>query len=147
MTATREQIISALLQKFAASGAFKTVGRRNRDPNESVPLEQLPMVMLVKKSEKFERPSPNLPPKRTLNMVAFVYTGVAPEDENAIPEAPLNDSMEAIDAALAPDDVMQNRCTLGGLVFSAMIDGESVVGQDANSGRSVQVVPISILIP
>lgn len=147
MAVTREQIVSALLQKFAASGAFKTVGRRNRDPNESVPIDQLPMLMLVKKAEKFDRPSPNLPPKRTLNFIAFVYTGVEMEDENAIPEAPLNDCMDAIEAALAPDDRATNRCTLGGLVFSAMIEGESVVGQDANSGKSVQVVPISILIP
>lgn len=143
--ASRETIITALLAKLAAGGAFKTIGRRNRDP-ESIPTDETPALLLVKLSEKIERVSPNLSAKRVLNMMAYVYTDVG-SDENAIPETPLNNALDSIEAALAPDDPTQNKCTLGGLVFYAQVEGDIDVGIDASSGKAIQSVPIRVLIP
>jgi hypothetical protein len=143
--ATREEIINALFNRLAASGPFKTVGRRNRDP-ESIPPCETPALMLVEHSEKNARPAPNLPPKRTMSLRAIIYSDVGC-DENAIPASLVNNLLDAIDAALVPDDPSSNRCTLGGLVYSVVIEGDVIMAPGDVTGKGLAIMPIQILIP
>lgn len=145
MAASREQIMAALLSRLAASGEFATIGRRNRRP-ESIAAINTPALMLVEYSETYERQAPNLPPVRTLEARAIVYCD-AGQDENAIPSSMVNTLLDGIDAVLVPDNPVLGRCTLGGLVYSAMIDGDIVRSPGDITGKSLALVPIKIIVP
>ena len=143
--ATREQIINALLVRLSASGQFKTIGRRNRN-TESIPPHETPALLLVQHSEKYARPAINLPPKRTISLRAIVYSDVG-GNENAIPASVINNLVDAIDTAMIPDDPASQRCTLGGLVYSALIEGDVIEAPGDVTGKGLAIVPIQILIP
>ncbi len=138
MAASREQIMTALLSRLAGSGEFATIGRRNRRP-ESIAAINTPALMLVEHSETYERPSPNQPPIRTLEVRAIVYCDVG-QDENAIPSSIVNQLLDGIDSVMVPDSRMLGRCTLGGLVYSAMIDGDVIKAPGDVTGKSLAVV-------
>ena len=145
MSASRETIINALFAKLSASSAFATAGRRNRDP-ESIPTSQTPALLLVEHSEKYIVQAIPLPSKRTINLRAIIYTDVG-NDDNAIPATVVNNCLDAIDAALKPDDLQSQRCTLGGLAYSAKIEGDVVKAPGDVTGKGLAIVPIQILIP
>ena len=79
-------------------------------------------------------------------MLAYIYTDVG-DDENAIPASTINNLLDEMELSLKPDDSKTNRCTLGGLVQSVMIDGEVAKNPGDITGKSIAVVPISILMP
>lgn len=145
MAVTREQVMAALLAKLAGSGEFATVGRRNRDP-ELIAAANTPALILVEHSETYVRPSPSLEPIRTLEVRAIVYSDTG-QDENAIPSSIVNVLLDGVDAALAPDDMSSNRCTLGGLVYSARIEGALIKAPGDVTGKGLAVIPIKIVIP
>lgn len=145
MTATRSQIMTALLNLLAGSGEFKLVGLRNRDP-ESIPTEQTPALFLFKHKEEIVRQSPSQPPKRILDFFAVLYSDVG-QDENAIPALIIDDLLDGIDAVMRPDSPTLGRNTLGGLVFSAMIDGETTLFAGDVTGRGGALVPIRVIMP
>ena len=142
---SRETIINALFQRLANAGGFNTTGRRNRDP-ESIKTADTPALLLVEHSEKYTVPSPSLPGKRAINLRAIVYTDVG-DNDSAIPATIINNQLDAIDAALVPDDPTSGRCTLGGLVYSVKIDGDIIKAPGDVSGKGLAVVPLQILIP
>ena len=142
---TREAVATALLAKIVATGAFAAHGRRARDPAAIGPGDS-PACFLVISGEDFVRVAPNLPAKRRLKFAAFIYNdvGVAP---NAIPETGLNVATEALEAALVPDNPATGFCTLGGLVFSAMLIGEARRAPAELTGKALAVVPIEVIVP
>jgi hypothetical protein len=142
---TREQVMNTLLDLLAGSGEFATVGRRNRSP-ESFSPATTPALMVVKHSESSVRQSPNLPAKRTLNIRAIIYIDVG-DDENAIPESIINNLLEGFDAVMKPDDPGTGKCTLGGLVYSAMIDGDDVEAPGDVTGKGLAIVSIKVILP
>lgn len=144
MTA-REQAINALLAKLAATAEFATVGRRNRSP-ETIASVSTPALMLVEASEEYKRPSPSVPPIRTLRVSAIIYYDVG-DNENAIPASVINPLLDGFDAALVPDDPISGRCTLGGLVYSVLIEGEMLKAPGDVTGKGLAVVPIAIVLP
>jgi len=141
--ATREAIMEALLKQLAASGEFATVGRRNPGV-ETIPADNTPALLLLEAKETFDRPSPMLPPKRTLHALAAIYYDVG-NSQTAIPASIINGLLDGFETALAPD--ASGRCTLGDLVFSAMIDGEIEKAPGDRTGKGLAIVPIAILIP
>jgi hypothetical protein len=142
---SREQAMTALLALLASAGEFSTIGRRNRSP-ETIAAQNTPALILVKHSETYERKSPSVPAIRTLEARAIVYCD-AGQDENAIPEATINTLLDGIDAVMRPDNAALGRNTLGGLVYSAMIDGEVICAPGDVTGKSLAIVPIKIVIP
>jgi hypothetical protein len=144
MSGTREQITQALLARLTAAAAWGASGRRNRDPN-NIASPNEPALLLIKHHEHYERVGHNMPPRRTMNMMAIVYID-AGSDENGIPDAILNPIQDAIDAALAPD-TPQGFCTLGGLVASCIIAGEVTNAPGDMTGKGLAIIPIDILIP
>jgi hypothetical protein len=143
--ATREQILDALLANIAAQNYFVLKSRRMSDPRKLGP-DKTPACFLVVSSEEYVRPSPNLPPKRKLKVGAFIYNDVGPE-LNAIPEAALNNAMEVLEAAVAPDNARTQFCTLGGLVFAAYLNGEVRRAPAELTGKALAIAPIEIILP
>jgi hypothetical protein len=145
MATTREQATNAVLQKLVATGAFNMIGRRNRDP-ESIPTNETPALFVLNHSETNLRPRPNTPPIRTLHIRVVVYTD-AGGSESAVPSSTIAALLEIVDAAFAPDDVSSNRCTLGGLVYSAIVQGETIEAPGDVTGKGLAIVPIEVIIP
>jgi hypothetical protein len=143
--ATREEIATALLAAVQATAHFTTTGRRWRDPSTITPA-QSPACFLVIAGEQFVRPSPNLAPVRTLNFSAFVYNDIGP-NPNLYPETALNAALDALDAALAPDNARSGFCTLDGLVFAAYLKGEARRAPAELTGKALAIVPIEVILP
>jgi hypothetical protein len=141
----REEIVQALFDRLKNSGAYAEATRRNRAP-ESVKADHSPMLALLERQEFFERPSPSLPPKRIMILHAMISVDVG-DDVNAVPAAIVNDLLDALEAALAPDDPITGKCTLGRLAESVMIDGEIVKAPLDAEGKTQALVPIRVLIP
>ena len=68
-------------------------------------------------------------------------------DENSIPDAVLDTLNDQIDVLMQPDDLRNNRLTLGGLVTSAMIKGKVERAAGDVTGKGVLIIPIEIVIP
>ena len=147
--ATRETIMTALVAQLApiqANGvALVACGRRVRDP-ENVPGDQRPALYLVEHGDAWERVGINVPAKRVLTVYALLYTDVG-QNESLIPMTQVNLFIEAIEAALAPDDVIRNTFTLGQLVTSCMLKGDGWRAAGDTTGKSVTAIPIEIILP
>lgn len=145
MTVARETVMQALFVALQTSGKFKSVGRRNRDP-ETIGIESSPALMLVEHSESYRSPTTHQPPIRKLMVRAIVYFDVG-GDDNAIPSGVINPILDAIDALFRPDNAMTGQFTLGGLVQSAIIDGAVVKAPGDKTGKGLAMVPITITLP
>lgn len=142
---TREQIMATLLTKLKAAYTWGAVTRRLVSP-ETIATPGAPALVLIKHHEEYMRKGPASPAIRKLTVMAVVYIDTG-SDPNAIPDAVLNPIQDAIDTALAPDDPATGRCTLGGLVFSVMINGGVIGAPDDKTGKGLAIVPIEICIP
>lgn len=145
MAASREQIMQALLLRLQQAYPFAVVGRRNPRPdNIAEPNE--PALFLLKHHEFHKIVSPNMPPKRSMTVMAMVYFD-ASNDPNAVPDALINDMTDAIDQALRPDNVIHGRCTLGGLCESVQISGQTTNAPGDKTGKALAIIPIEITLP
>lgn len=149
MAATREAIMTALVTQLAGITAdttpLKSCSRRVRDP-ENVASNDRPALFLVEHLDNWERLAPNIQAKRMLTVWALLYTDIG-ADENAIPMTQINQFIESIEAALAPDNRATNTFTLGGLVFSCMLKGEGFRAAGDTTGKSLTALPIEIILP
>lgn len=145
MPATREQVLEALFAKLKAAYAFSAATRRNASPETLAPAGGSALALVVH-HEDYHRPSSSVPPRRTLTALAIVYVNVG-TDPNAVPDAVLNPIKDAIDAALKPDDPTTGRCTLGGLVFAAYLEGEVIQAPGDKLGQGLAVMPIKLVLP
>ncbi|MGH6836543.1 MAG: hypothetical protein ACREC9_13605 [Methylocella sp.] len=143
MAATREQVMTALLA--ALGGQFTTVGRRNRNP-ETVASPGKPALILDDHRDLYERQAPSLPPRRIMDVMAIVYFDIG-QDETAVPSTVLNNLLDGIDTAMAPDSLVTGRFTLGGLVYSCLIDGEIIKAPGDVTGKGLATVSIKIILP
>lgn len=146
--ATREQIWSALFaliqtQATVSGGPFVTVERKLRHWNDVGDGEQ-PYIAQIQEDEEHERKR-GLPRKMTLHGKFYVYGKAV--DRNSSPGAVLNPLMDAIEAALAPDDPDRETCTLGGLVYSCWISGKVETDEGLLGDQAVAIVPITIMVP
>ena len=142
--ASRESIMAALLAKLAPS--FVTATRRRQPPEKLTPA-LCPALFLIDLEGNALRPAPNLPPVRSLMALAILYNDVGGADMNVIPVTAINNALDALDAALASDNPSTGRCTLGGLVYSALIDGKTEIDPGDLTGKATAIVPIKIILP
>lgn len=140
----REAIVSALFTKASASAGFVTKGRRFKLWTE-VPASAKPALFLMERGEDYVRDSEAVPAKVTLNVDLFIYTSVG-KDPNTIPGQQLNQLLDAIDAALAPEPVTGKQ-TLGGLVSHCWIEGNVMKDTGDMDGDGLAVIPVKILVP
>lgn len=146
---TRNQIAAALFalvdDAVGAVVGLETSSRKYRGPQEVDPTE-MPALFQIQTVEDYERFALGTPPKRTMHFEICLYTSDAQED-SVIPSEQLNDMIDAVEAAFAPD-ASTGLFTLGGLVFSARIDGkieylENLVGD----GKSAAAIQVAVLRP
>lgn len=146
----REAIDAALYARVSAAAGrvvdLKTSSRRARSFDQ-VDGTAMPALFMVKKPETVERGAIGVPPKRTARYELWLYT-CDPQGDSIIPAQQLNVMVDALESALAPDDVMRQNCTLGGLVATARIDGSVEYYENVtNDGKSIAVVPVAVLMP
>lgn len=143
---TREQAVTALFNLLSESSDFVTKGRRNTNP-EGLGPAQTPALFLVEDTDKWDRASGyNNLAKREMKLYAIVYHDVGSNDA-AVPSTIVNNALDAIEAAMVPDDIINGTFTLGKLVESCTIDGESQRSSGDTTGKALAVVPIRILFP
>lgn len=146
--ATRKAIAAALLAQLTTGGAFTSTGRRLRDP-ENAAAPNAPALFLVKDRESYQAEDGSVPPVRTLNFLAVIYTDVG-SDETAVPADVIDDLLDVIDANLKPSvaDALDNGgfCSLGGIVYSAYVSGEPEIAPGDKAGKGVTAVPIKVVL-
>lgn len=147
MTATREQIYTALFNKLVAATGVVTAARRVQLWDQIADTAK-PALFTVENSEEYQYQSENLPHKIVLNVTVLLYTA-AGQDITIIPATQLNNLLDAIDAALAPDIAGANRGkqTLGGLVSHCRIEGSNPKDDGALDGNGVAIRQIKIFLP
>ncbi len=146
MSTTREQAVSALFKVLQSSSEFVTSGRRNTNP-EGLDSTASPALFLVEDTDHWNRTDGyNQLAKREMKLFAIVYNDVGTND-SAVPNTFVNNALDAIEVAMVPDDVVNGTFTLGGLVQSCTIDGESQRSSGDTTGKALAVVPIRILFP
>lgn len=69
------------------------------------------------------------------------------KDPEAVPVILLNNLLDAIQTGFAPDDPMQQRFTLGGLVFWCRISGKVTKSPGDIDGQAIAIVPVEITVP
>lgn len=151
MTPARETIMEALLAKFdpmidntsdpIPAGKVRAVSRRLVTYDQCA---TKPAIFISEASEVYANRSENLT-YVTIQPILFLYidTGL---DQNTIPATTLNNLLDAIDAALAPDDPTTLKCTLGGLVSHCYVSGEVPKVPGDLDGEGMAVLPINILV-
>ena len=143
MTPSRETIIQALFDLALTAATFNTSGRRLLLWSK---VASFPALFVQSVGTHYPpREARMLPPKRTITAELWVYTDVG-KDPNANPEQGLNDIIDAIEAALAPN-VVTNVQTLGNLVSHAWIEGEIEMFPGVLDGIAKAIVPVKILVP
>lgn len=146
---TREPIYASLFAFFAAltvggSPAFVTATRQVKTW-EDVPPEDQPALLPLPRRETAQRKK-GLPTIWTLDvdLLLYVHTG-AQNDPSVTPAQLLNPLLDAIEASLTIDDVMNNACTLGGLVSHCAINGPIELFLGSLGDEAVAIVPLQLL--
>ena len=142
MSASRESILNAVLAKIAATQNFVTIGRRNRGSNAIGPA-QSPALFLLGDSERYETTIKF--PRKLVLVQKLVYLNDVGPDPTLIPETAINNALDALDQLLVPD--YDGRCTLGGLVYSALIKGAVKKAPGDATGKSIAIVPLELMLP
>ena len=151
MNVTREAIMSALLIKLAGvvfaapiSGQtnFVTLSRRLKLWSD-VPKSQRPALFIAEHREQPAYQNEALAAKTTLHVDLFVY--IDSSDRNTTPAIALNTILDAIETALKPGPLDNNRQTLGGLVSHCRIDGQVLKDPGDLDGDGLLWVPLKLL--
>lgn len=145
--AGREQVVAALFKLLSTSSTFVTTGRRNTNP-ESLAPAQTPAFFLVEDKDKWGRSQAgyNNPAKREMWLYAIIYVDSG-KDASLVPNTFVNNALDAIEAVMQPDDMANGVLTLGGLVQSVTLDGDTQRASGDTTGKAMAVVPIRILFP
>jgi hypothetical protein len=146
----REAVASALYALVDASAkhvvSLKTSSRRLRHYTNVDP-HQMPALFQTQKPETQERKEAmGLPAKRTMHFEFYLYTA-DPQEDSVVPIQQLNNMVDAIEAALAPNQ-LTGKQTLGDLVTDARIDGSVEFFENVTTdGKSIAIVPVAVIMP
>ncbi len=140
----RETIMTALFNLVSASASFATTSRRLQLWSNVAPSDR-PALFLCERGGTYARAGEAVPESVTLNVDIFLYTD-AGKDQSAVPATTLNNLIDAVDAALAPD-ALTGLQTLGGLVSHCWIEGRIMKDAGDLDGDGIAVIPVRILVP
>jgi predicted RND superfamily exporter protein len=138
----RESISAAvfkLLQAIQTSPAIATFSRRYID-STALGTANLPAVELLVKSEDAIRKGMGIPIEWKVTAHVFVF--VSTTDTDTEPDTVMNNILDAIEAAVAPDRTGYQ--TLGGLVVNCRINGTIERDPGFMSGVGAAAIPIEI---
>lgn len=88
-----------------------------------------------------------LPYKRMLKVNWIVYHQGGKDDPDTVPDTETNAILDAVFDAFETSADIDDRLTLGDLVYHAFIDGEIEKYNGDADGQSMIVIPITILAP
>lgn len=149
---TRESIDAALFAIVDTAVGhvvnLVTSSRRMLVPSEVTPA-LCPALFLVKTAEENHRSVLGLPSKRTMKFELILYTA-NPQTDDDVQMTQMNAMVDAIDDAfnaVPMTSAVTGGTTLGGLVFSARVDGTADYFARTKDGLSVAVIPVAVLIP
>jgi hypothetical protein len=144
---TRDQIAAALLAKLQSVGStFITIGRKHVIPSP----EQQPALFVVGTQDALSQVR-SMPGRlqMTFHLFIYIYDDAGEEplgQESSLVESKINDALDAIENALAPDEATGFQ-DLGGLVSHCWIEG----GIDKDPGvfgkQGFAIVPVHVLAP
>lgn len=135
----REAIYQALYDKLAAVPGIKTKGRKLKHWSD-VPASQQPALFQAQKNELAHRQQ-GVGTVWTLTVDVYLYTSTT---GSALPSTQLNSIVDAIEAALQPDNPVRNTNTLGGLVQHCRIEGAIETDEGTLGDQAVAIIPIVI---
>lgn len=138
-----EPAYAALFALLEASADFATASRRLRHWSDVSPPDQ-PALFSVQGNPTVAT-QPGLDPVWTLRADLYVYANTQGADGVA-PGQLMNPLLQAITEALAPDNVMTNKCTLGGLVEHCWIEGQIETDEGALGDQGVLIIPVAMLV-
>jgi hypothetical protein len=151
MITSRETIMTALTAlldgvTFAPLAMGETtwaipVGRRLKLWTD-VPLQPACFVAVHSETDAYQ--SEVTPSKTTISADVYVY--IKTGDASSVPAIDLNNVLDGIDAALAPN-VLTGRQTLGGFVSHCRRDGQVMLDPGDLDGQGLAIIPIKILVP
>ena len=144
MRIPRESVYTALFSRLQATEGPRTFGRRLKHWGDVQAVNQ-PALFLTHRHESAEQRT-GVPPKWTLVADVYLYVN-AGNNPDAVPGIRLNELIDAVETALAPDDPRRNVCTLGGLVAWCRIEGEVQTDEGLLGPQAVAIIPIHILVP
>jgi hypothetical protein len=140
MTSLREQIYAALFTRVSSAASFVTATRRIKEYADVDQATQ-PAILQMELGEKWAEPG-LAPQAVVLRAKLFIYC------ESSDPTSPvstsINNLMDAVVAAIAPADI-EERQTLGGLVYHAGIAGDVTIAEGL-SGQSEIAIPLEIIL-
>lgn len=135
----RESIYQALFAKLSAVSGLKTKSRKLRHWSDVSANEQ-PALFQAQKTESIAR-TPGLNARHTLYADVYVYVKTT---GTTSPSTQMNSLLDAIEAALEPDNPIKNRNTLGGLVEHCAIEGSIETDEGTLGDQAVAIIPIVI---
>jgi len=151
---TREQVFGALFTKLQTAAGITTFSRRMLDYSVIAP-RLMPILILWEMPETTDyKPGRGLPRDHWEALAVIVFQNTSKpqngDPTTAVPGATIiNPLIDAVRAALAPDDDITNSLTLGGLVEWCRVEGRTVVetGDTDANGFGGAVLPIRMLVP
>jgi hypothetical protein len=149
----REAIWAALFAWFQAQlgSSFASIGRKHVAPPQLTIADQPALFQVAGKEIHIPQKPPGLPSKLVLRgwLILYIFDSSPDEDigtEEVLPETTLNNLLQAIDAALVPDNVSTGKFTLGGLVTHCWIEGDSDLDPGIFGPQAAAILPINILV-
>lgn len=148
---TREQVSIALFNLLNSAYNFPTSSRRMKIWDD-VALINKPALFLDEEKESHERTNHPTPAVRTMEYMVYIFTQADPSigsDATNVPVTQLNNLFDLIDpvegGVLKPDDILQNRQTLGGLVYDCYIEGQIVKVPGDLDNQGVLIFPVKVI--
>jgi hypothetical protein len=83
---------------------------------------------------------------QTIDAEIWMYSN-AGQNPNAVPETALNNLMDAVQSAFAPDYAGTGRFTIGRLVHWCRIEGRVIKDPGDTSGQAIALIPVRITVP
>lgn len=137
-----EPIYAALWAKVSAVTGLKTYSRKMKHWAD-VSAKQQPALFMIQTGETPEQVR-GMPTKWRLKAELYLYVTPS-EGKTIIPSQVMNPILGLIRAALGPDNVMVNTCTLGGLVSHCWISGEIEVYDGVLGDQAVAMIPVEVM--
>jgi hypothetical protein len=143
---SREAAFSALFRRVSAAYGWATTSRRIKLWSE-VPAQMRPALFQLESGPETYQWTSLATPRRTFEAKLFLYFDA--RDPSKPGASAINEALDAIDAALAPDrlDDARGRQTLGGAVHDCKIVGVPVRDTGDLDGDGLAVVTVRLVGP
>lgn len=138
----RAAIYPAFWVRLEAATGFVTKSRTLKHWDD-VPAGAQPALFMSQRREQAIKETGK--PTRW-RLMGDLYIYVRSLDADAVAADLLNASIDAVCARLAPDQIGSGKCTLGGLVHDARIEGEIETDEGTLGQQAVAILPYVILV-